>query len=72
MNDLLSQVAAARLVCGDGPGALSNFYQWRHRYPVLDKMSVGEGRHRRWRRADLIQFLLDLPRHRAALRGQAA
>lgn len=72
LHDHVSSAAAARLLCGDGPGALGAFYQWRRRYPLLDQMSIGEGKHRRWRRQDLEQFLLDLPRHRAAKRAQSA
>lgn len=69
---VMTMADAARLLCGDGPGASANLYTWRRRYPVLDQMSIGEGRNRRWRRADLVQFLIDLPRHRGARRGQAA
>lgn len=72
LHDLVGSAAAARLLCGDGPGALGAFYQWRRRYPVLDQMSVGEGKTRRWRRRDLEQFLIDLPQHRSAKRMRAS
>lgn len=71
-DDLVGNAEAAQIICGGSPGSLSNLQHWRRRYPILDRMSIGAGKTRRWRRADLIQFLLDLPKYRAAKRAAAS
>lgn len=71
-DDLVGNAEAAQIICGGGPGSLSNLQHWRRRYPVLDDMSLGTGKTRRWRRRDLEQFLLDLPKHRSAKRLRAS
>lgn len=59
-DELLDNSQAARVLCGEGPGALGRFYQLRHQYPRLDQLSVGARKLRRWRRSDLVRFLIEL------------
>lgn len=46
---------AAEYVYGR-PDRLNAWHRLRQRYPEIDAHSVGEGRARRWRRADLDQY----------------
>ena len=43
-------------------GAAERFRKLRERHPDLDRLSVGEGKMRRWKRADLDVFLASNPR----------
>lgn len=60
---LLSAVEAARFL-GLSPAA---FKMRRRRSPALDALSVGAGRFRRWRRADLVELVRELGLARAAV-----
>jgi len=54
-DDLLPNLEAARLVHPGLPDATACnlWYHDRARHPEIDAMSIGTGRWRRWRRADL-------------------
>lgn len=52
----LDSAQAARYVYGsDGKGEC--FYKLTKRHPLLDRLGVGEGRLKRWKRADLDQWI---------------
>lgn len=54
-DDLLRNLEAARLAHPGTPDAvaLNLWYHDRQRHPEIDAMSIGTGRWRRWRRADV-------------------
>jgi hypothetical protein len=57
---LSAKHAAAYLYGRDGTE--ERFRKLRERHPELDRLSVGEGKMRRWKRADLDTFLASNPR----------
>ena len=57
----LSAAEAARYVYGCD-GKTEAFRKLRNAHPELDRVGVGEGRQRRWNRADIDQYLASSPR----------
>jgi hypothetical protein len=57
----LSAKQAAGYLYGQ-EGAAERFRKLRERHPELDRLSVGTGKLRRWRRQDLDTFLASNPR----------
>lgn len=67
----LDSTAAARHIYGCD-GQAENFRKLRARHPALDRLSVGEHKLRRWKRADLDAWLASNPRaRRRRERGEA-
>jgi len=61
VDSWLSACEAARYLYGID-GAAERFRKLRERHPELDRLSVGQGKMRRWKRADLDAFLASNPR----------
>jgi hypothetical protein len=65
-EEYLGPADAARFIYGRNDRAEA-FRKLRDRYPEIDALSIGTGRFRRWRRADLESFIAKKP-----IRGQAS
>lgn len=52
------------------PDRVYAFRKLRQRYPQLDEASIGSGRFRRWKRADLDAFLAQKPQFRRRAENQ--
>ena len=57
----LTAKEAARYLYGTD-GKTEAFRKLRNAHPALDRVGVGEGRQRRWKRADIDQYLASSPR----------
>jgi hypothetical protein len=61
--EYLGMAEASRYIYGRSD-RVAAFRALRQRYPEIDTLSIGEGRFRRWKRADLDTFLANKPQFR--------
>lgn len=67
--EYLGMAEAARYIYGR-TDRVAAFRALRLRYPEIDTLSIGEGRFRRWKRADLDTFLAHKPKFRRHAENQ--